>query len=151
MSTAAMNSVEQTKAGVASGILSMSRMVGGSFGVAAMGALVTGLGSHRLGELLPGLSSSARSQLAESLGAGAATNVSGHTASALQDAFVYALNDGLRVGGDRGVRRRDRRLRDDRPQARGRPAHAETGPLPATAPSRRRARIAAWHSRGRGR
>ena len=44
MSTAAMNSVEPPKAGVASGILSMSRMVGGSFGVAAMGALIATLG-----------------------------------------------------------------------------------------------------------
>src|SRR5213079_2194234 len=71
MSTVAMNSVERTKAGVASGILSMSRMVGGSFGVAAMGALIAGLGSHRLGELLPGLSDSARSKLADALGSGA--------------------------------------------------------------------------------
>ena len=39
MSTAAMNAVEPQKAGVASGILSMSRMVGGTFGVAALGAL----------------------------------------------------------------------------------------------------------------
>ena len=39
MSTAAMNAVEAQKAGVASGILSMSRMVGGTFGVAAVGAL----------------------------------------------------------------------------------------------------------------
>jgi EmrB/QacA subfamily drug resistance transporter len=98
MSTAAMNSVEQTKAGVASGILSMSRMVGGTFGVAAMGALITGLGNHRLGQLLPDLSDAARSKLTESLGAGAATNATGRTASAMQDAFVYALNDGLRVG-----------------------------------------------------
>jgi hypothetical protein len=98
MSTAAMNSVEQSKAGVASGILSMSRMVGGSFGVAAMGALITGLGNHRLGELLPDLSSAARSKLTESLGAGADIHASGRTTSAVQDAFVYALNDGLRVG-----------------------------------------------------
>src|SRR5439155_11161882 len=77
MSTAAMNSVEPTKAGVASGILSMSRMVGGSFGVAAMGALITGLGNHRLGQLLPDLSSSARSKLSDSLGAGAGTNATG--------------------------------------------------------------------------
>ena len=41
MSTAAMNAVDHTKAGVASGMLSMSRMVGGTFGVAAMGALVS--------------------------------------------------------------------------------------------------------------
>ena len=32
MSTAAMNAVDRTKAGVASGVLSMSRMVGGTFG-----------------------------------------------------------------------------------------------------------------------
>ena len=44
MSTAAMNSVDPAKAGVASGILSMSRMVGGTFGVAVMGALIAGLG-----------------------------------------------------------------------------------------------------------
>ena len=43
MSTAAMNAVEVTKAGVASGILSMSRMVGGTFGVAAIGALFQGV------------------------------------------------------------------------------------------------------------
>jgi EmrB/QacA subfamily drug resistance transporter len=40
MSTAAMNAVDRTKAGVASGTLSMTRMVGGTFGVAALGALV---------------------------------------------------------------------------------------------------------------
>jgi EmrB/QacA subfamily drug resistance transporter len=39
MSTAAMNAVATSKAGIASGILSMFRMIGGSFGVAAIGAL----------------------------------------------------------------------------------------------------------------
>jgi hypothetical protein len=39
MSTAAMNAVSRHKAGVASGILTMSRMVGGSVGVAASGAI----------------------------------------------------------------------------------------------------------------
>src|SRR3954451_23483663 len=42
MSTAAMNAVDRSKAGVASGTLSMSRMVGGTFGVAVLGALFTG-------------------------------------------------------------------------------------------------------------
>ncbi len=40
MSTAAMNAVDRTKAGVAGGILSMSRMIGGTLGVAVLGALV---------------------------------------------------------------------------------------------------------------
>jgi EmrB/QacA subfamily drug resistance transporter len=39
MSTAAMNAVPVAKAGIASGVLSMSRMLGGTFGVAAIGAL----------------------------------------------------------------------------------------------------------------
>jgi MFS family permease len=39
MSTAAMNSVSVMKAGVASGVLQMSRMVGASVGVAATGAI----------------------------------------------------------------------------------------------------------------
>jgi EmrB/QacA subfamily drug resistance transporter len=48
MSTAAMNAVSADKAGVASGILSMSRMVGGTFGVAAIGALFQSLQRDRL-------------------------------------------------------------------------------------------------------
>jgi MFS family permease len=39
MSTAAMNAVAETKAGIASGILSMNRMVGGTLGVAVIGAV----------------------------------------------------------------------------------------------------------------
>jgi len=39
MSTAAMNAVAETKAGVASGILSMNRMIGGSLGIAIIGAV----------------------------------------------------------------------------------------------------------------
>ncbi len=42
MSTAAMNAVSNAKAGVASGILSMNRMVGGSLGVAVIGAVFQG-------------------------------------------------------------------------------------------------------------
>ena len=55
MSTAAMNSVSEVKAGVAAGILSMSRMVGGTFGVAAVGALFANLTDSRLGDRLAGL------------------------------------------------------------------------------------------------
>src|SRR6185503_2790371 len=90
MSTAAMNAVEPAKAGVASGILSMSRMVGGTFGVAAMGALVTGLGKGRLADLLPNLSEAQRSKLADSLGAGG-VQADGRVGDAVQNAYVYAL------------------------------------------------------------
>ena len=53
MSTAAMNAVDRAKAGVASGILSMNRMVGGTFGVAVLGAIVATLGRSKIDELLP--------------------------------------------------------------------------------------------------
>jgi EmrB/QacA subfamily drug resistance transporter len=96
MSTAAMNAVDPAKAGVASGVLSMSRMVGGTFGVAAMGALVSGLGKSRIDDLLPNVPEGVRSKLADSLGAGGA-EVSGRAGDAVQSAFVYALNDGLRI------------------------------------------------------
>jgi EmrB/QacA subfamily drug resistance transporter len=99
MSTAAMNAVEPTKAGVASGILSMTRMVGGTFGVAVLGALVIGLGRHRLGELLPQLPAATRERLGEALGAGAASgDAPAQVAAAMREAFVYALQNGLRLG-----------------------------------------------------
>jgi EmrB/QacA subfamily drug resistance transporter len=97
MSTAGMNAVEPTKAGVASGILTMSRMVGGTFGVAAMGALITGLGKSKIDELLPTMPAGQRQQLADSLGAGGA-RVGGRAGAAVQQAYVYALNNGLRIG-----------------------------------------------------
>jgi EmrB/QacA subfamily drug resistance transporter len=96
MSTAAMNAVDQSKAGVASGVLSMSRMVGGTFGVAAMGALISALGRSKLDELLPSASAATRADLADGLGAGA-TGGTGATGDAVQQAFLYALNDGLRI------------------------------------------------------
>jgi EmrB/QacA subfamily drug resistance transporter len=99
MSMAAMNAVEQTKAGVASGILSMSRMVGGTFGVAVLGAMVSTLGASRLAELLPAVSSSARAHLADSLGSGGVLHgAGGPMVQASHNAFVYALQYGLRLG-----------------------------------------------------
>ena len=66
MSTAAMNAVDQTKAGVASGVLSMSRMVGGTFGVAVMGALIDRpSGRTKLDTLLPDLPAGQRASLAD--------------------------------------------------------------------------------------
>jgi MFS family permease len=99
MSTAAMNSVEQTKAGVASGILSMNRMVGGTFGVAVLGAMVSTLGRSKIDELLPALAPAQRAELAAGLGSGGVLH--GVPASVMQashEAYVYALQYGLRLG-----------------------------------------------------
>jgi len=96
MSTAAMNAVDRSKAGVASGVLSMSRMVGGSFGVAAMGALVIGLGRRELDRLLPALPAARREELSEALAAGGAS-VGGDVGRAMNEAFVTALGTGLKV------------------------------------------------------
>jgi EmrB/QacA subfamily drug resistance transporter len=99
MSTAAMNAVDQTKAGVASGILSMNRMVGGTFGVAVLGAMVASLGRSKLDQLLPAVPSAMRERMASSLGSGAATgHAPAHMVRAGHEAFVYALQNGLRLG-----------------------------------------------------
>ncbi len=97
MSAAAMNAVEASRAGVASGTLSMSRMVGGTFGVAAMGALIAALGRSRLDELLPTAPQGVRDRIVEGLGAGGSTKAPGAIGDAAREAFLYALNDGLRV------------------------------------------------------
>jgi EmrB/QacA subfamily drug resistance transporter len=99
MSMAAMNSVDQAKAGVASGILSMSRMVGGTFGVAVLGAMVSTLGRSKIDQLLPGAPAGARERLAGTLGSGGVLHgVSAQALDASQRAFVYALQYGLRLG-----------------------------------------------------
>jgi EmrB/QacA subfamily drug resistance transporter len=99
MSMAAMNSVAQTKAGVASGILSMNRMVGGTFGVAVLGAMVSTLGRSKIDQLLPAAPAGERARLAGSLGSGGVLHgVSVQALDASQRAFVYALQNGLRLG-----------------------------------------------------
>jgi EmrB/QacA subfamily drug resistance transporter len=95
MSTAAMNAVDQTKAGAASGILSMSRMVGGTFGVAALGALVAALGRSKIDELLPAIPSGERDRLVDGLGFGTNAQTSTTVADATREAFVHALHYGL--------------------------------------------------------
>jgi len=102
MSTAAMNAVHQTKAGVASGILNMSRMVGGTFGVAVLGALIATLGRSRIDALLPHLPAASRAHLADALGSGGglgAGHVAPAIANAVRQAYVQSLGSGLRVGG----------------------------------------------------
>jgi EmrB/QacA subfamily drug resistance transporter len=101
MSTAAMNAVDRTKSGAASGVLSMSRMVGGSVGLSVMGALVTTIGRSKLDQSLPGVPSPVRAKLASALGSGAAPSGHGaspHVVDAVHHAFVSALGTGLQVG-----------------------------------------------------
>jgi len=99
MSTAAMNAVDRTKAGVASGTLSMSRMVGGTFGVAVLGALVMAIGRSKLDAALPGVPAAVRERLAEGLGSGAALEgAPAEAAVVVRDAFLSALSTGMWVG-----------------------------------------------------
>ncbi|HEV3053523.1 MAG TPA: MFS transporter [Solirubrobacteraceae bacterium] len=100
MSTAAMNAVDRTNAGAASGVLSMSRMVGGSVGLAIMGALVATIGRADLNTSLPHVSAAVKTKIANALGSGAVPG--GHTSHAIvaatNHAFVSALGTGLKVG-----------------------------------------------------
>jgi EmrB/QacA subfamily drug resistance transporter len=100
MSTAAMNAVDRTKSGVASGVLSMARMVGGTFGVAIMGALVTTIGRAKIDSALPHLAAGTRSAIANSLGGGGipAQHTTPQILGAVRGAFVSALGVGLTIG-----------------------------------------------------
>ena len=98
MSTAAMNAVDRTKAGVASGTLSMSRMVGGTFGIAALGALVAAVGRSDLESSLPNVPAGVRDRLVDGLGSGAGLeNAPAQIQAAAGNAFVDALGTGLTV------------------------------------------------------
>jgi EmrB/QacA subfamily drug resistance transporter len=97
MSTAAMNSVAPEKAGVGSGILSMSRMVGATFGVAAIGALFQHLARTELADKLAGtgVSKAQQDQIVHSLGAGGGGSLPPEAAHAARDAFIHALSSGM--------------------------------------------------------
>jgi EmrB/QacA subfamily drug resistance transporter len=97
MSTAAMNAVSPDKAGVASGILSMSRMVGGTFGVAAIGALFQHLARNDLENGLggSGVSAAAREHIVENLGSGNEGGLTPQAAEAAHHAFIHALSTGM--------------------------------------------------------
>lgn len=103
MSTAAMNAVSQEKSGATSGIVTMSRMVGGTFGVAAFGALFQHLSSERLADSLSEMASSQRDRLVENLGSGATADrlaeldpaTAQQVGRAVEDAFIHALSSGM--------------------------------------------------------
>ena len=98
MSTAAMNSVAPEKSGVGSGILSMSRMVGATFGVAAIGALFQHLASSRLSEELAGsgISAAQREHIVDNIGAANdAAGLPPQAVDAAHNAFIHALSNGM--------------------------------------------------------
>jgi EmrB/QacA subfamily drug resistance transporter len=108
MTSAAMNAVPVEKAGIASGVLSMFRMVGGSLGVAVTGAIFQGLVKSRLDSLLSGsgISAAQRDSISEQLGGGSTGHIQGlapgqvkEVASAGSEAFVYALGHAMTVSG----------------------------------------------------
>ncbi len=107
MSTAAMNAVKETKAGLASGILSMSRMVGGTFGVAAVGALFQQLSDNRLHDRLAELPLSAQQQawFADNLGSGGVDEklrqldpaTAREVGGLVKETFIHSLSVSLRL------------------------------------------------------
>jgi EmrB/QacA subfamily drug resistance transporter len=108
MTSAAMNAVPVQKAGIASGVLSMFRMVGGSLGVAVTGAIFQGLVSSRLSSLLSGsgVTAAQRDSVSEQLGGGGVAKVPGLGAAQTKqvmaaggEAFVYALGHAMTVSG----------------------------------------------------
>jgi hypothetical protein len=77
----------------------MSRMVGGTFGVAVIGALVTAIGKSKLDQGLPHVPAATRSAIANALGSGAVPAHAGaHVAAVTREAFVSALGTGLTIG-----------------------------------------------------
>ncbi len=106
MTSAAMNAVAVEKAGIASGVLSMFRMVGGSLGVAVTGAIFQGLVRSELDSQLVGTGVSAlqRSDLAHQFGSDSTEALHGmgpaqakQVIAAGQEAFVYALGHAMTV------------------------------------------------------
>jgi hypothetical protein len=91
--------VPATKAGVASGILSMNRMVGGTFGVALLGTIFQSMSRHRLEDNLANLplSPGQKSAIADNIGQ-SSTGV-GHASQqivqAAHDAFIHGFTGAM--------------------------------------------------------
>jgi hypothetical protein len=85
------------KAGVGSGILSMNRMVGATFGVAAIGALFQHLAGNELAHKLAGtgVSKAQQDEIVHGLGAGGGGHMSPQVADAARDAFIHAFSNGM--------------------------------------------------------
>ena len=108
MTSAAMNAVAVEKAGIASGVLSMFRMVGGSLGVAVTGAIFQGLISPSSIATSPAPASPRRSAPSSPTSSAAAPakrctawrrRRRRQVVAAGQEAFVYALGHAMTVSG----------------------------------------------------
>jgi hypothetical protein len=76
----------------------MTRLVGGTCGVAALGARVASVGRHDLAESLPRVPEATREKLVDALGSGAATSGAPQAVrDASERAFVDALGAGLTI------------------------------------------------------
>ena len=145
MSTAAMNSVDRTKAGAASGLLSMIRMVGSTFGVAVMGALVATIGRSQIDSGLPHVPAATRAAIANALGSGGTVggqHAPAQVVSVVQKAFVSALGTGLTVSAAATLLRRGPGLEADRPADQA--ARAGRRAEPGKPPRKTRPPRSAW-------
>jgi hypothetical protein len=82
---------------VGSGILSMNRMVGATFGVAAIGALFQHLAGNELARELAGtgVTRAQRDEIVHGLGAGGGGHMSPQIQHAANDAFIHAFSNGM--------------------------------------------------------
>lgn len=109
MSTAAMNAVAEAKSGLASGLLSMARMIGGTFGVAVLGAIFQGQSRASLDSALAdtGIATHRIDLIAEQLGSGGLdATLSGlppaqleQATAAAREAFVSSLATAIGISG----------------------------------------------------
>jgi hypothetical protein len=74
-------------------------MIGSTFGIAVIGAIVATVGKSELEQSLPHVPESVRTKIANGLGSGGAPtgHTSAHVVAAVQDAFVSALRTGLSI------------------------------------------------------
>jgi EmrB/QacA subfamily drug resistance transporter len=104
MTSAVMGSVETRHAGVASAATNTTRELGGVFGIAILGAIVTSAARRGLAPQLvkAGLSPGQAAGLAMAgkggVGAGAAPAAHGPIADAVHASFVHAIHIGMTVG-----------------------------------------------------
>lgn len=106
--TAGMGAIPEAKAGAASGILGMGRLMGAVFGVAATGALFKALENARLAELLSSAGASlgaseraeirgllSGSEAAQAKLAGLNPEAAGQIERIVREAFVYAFDGAM--------------------------------------------------------